>query len=63
MRVRSRFLTMDARVDVFGAYLQDLPDSVMAPIVVNGYRHFVPAVVQAKIEELYRTGASTGGGS
>lgn len=56
MRRRWQFLTVYVRTDVFGTHLQDLSDAVMVPVIVTGYRHYVPAVVQATIEELYRTG-------
>lgn len=49
-------LTIVLAVDVFGSYIQDLPESALVPVVVGGYRHHVPAVLHACIEELYRTG-------
>lgn len=52
-------LTVVLAVDVFGSYIQDLPGSAMVPVVVGGYRHYVPAVLHACIEELYRTGQLT----
>ena len=58
MRGYLRVLTCASCLDVFGVHLQDLPESIMVPVVVGGYRHYVPAVVQAGIDELYRTGAS-----
>jgi hypothetical protein len=43
-------------VDVFGSQLQDLPERVMVPVLVGGYKHYVPEVVDACIDDLYRTG-------
>ena len=41
---------------VFGSYIQDLPGDAMVPLIVGGYRHYVPTVVQACIEALYDIG-------
>ena len=43
-------------VDIFGAHLQDLPTSALTRVVVGGYIHVVPMVVDACVEELCRRG-------
>ncbi len=42
--------------DVFGTHLQDLPTIAMSRILVGGFTHIVPMVVDACVEEIYRTG-------
>ncbi|KAJ3555267.1 hypothetical protein NM688_g2675 [Phlebia brevispora] len=43
--------------NTFGSHIQDLPTLALARVVIGGYTHVVPVVVDACVEELYRTGA------
>ncbi|KAF7789295.1 hypothetical protein EIP86_000239 [Pleurotus ostreatoroseus] len=43
--------------NTFGAHVQDLPTTAMTRVSIGGYAHVVPLVVNACVEELYRTGA------
>ena len=43
-------------LDIFGAHLQDLPTSALTRVVVGGYIHVVPMVVDACVEKLCQRG-------